>query len=121
MHRREIAVSFETKPRTSKTHACQARKYESQNARRAVRIVCTRRARCLYVKARAATGGNLLRHHHLHELLVVDLPVTIDVSLADHLVDLLVRQLLAEVRHHVAKLRRADGAVAITIEHLEGL
>ena len=51
-------------------------------------------------------------------LLVVDLPVAIDVRLADHLVDLLVRQLLAEVRHHVAQLGGADEAVAITVEHL---
>ena len=51
-------------------------------------------------------------------LLVVDLSVAIDVRLADHLVDLLVRQLLAEVRHHVAQLGGADEAVAITIEHL---
>merc|ERR1711907_614795 len=65
--------------------------------------------------------GRLLRHHHLDELLVVDLPVAIDVRLADHLVDLLVRQLLAEVRHHVAQLGGADEAVAITVEHLEGL
>ena len=42
---------------------------------------------------RVASG--LLRHHHLHELLVVDLPVAVHVRLADHLVDLLVRQLLA--------------------------
>ena len=51
-------------------------------------------------------------------LLVVDLPVAIDVRLADHLVDLLVRELLAEVRHHVAQLGGADEAVAITVEHL---
>ena len=51
-------------------------------------------------------------------LLVVNLPVAIDVRLADHLVDLLVRQLLAEVRHHVAQLGGADEAVAITVEHL---
>merc|ERR1711918_274157 len=46
---------------------------------------------------RGNCGGSLLRHHHLDELLVVDLPVAIDVRLADHLVDLLVRELLAEV------------------------
>ena len=51
-------------------------------------------------------------------LLVVDLPVAIDVRLADHLVDLLVRELLAEVRHHVAQLGGADEAVAIAVEHL---
>ena len=43
----------------------------------------------------ASCSSGLLRHHHLHELLVVDLPVAVHVRLADHLVDLLVRQLLA--------------------------
>eukprot|EP00413_Alexandrium_margalefii_P011874 CAMPEP_0204533936 /NCGR_PEP_ID=MMETSP0661-20131031/12586_1 /ASSEMBLY_ACC=CAM_ASM_000606 /TAXON_ID=109239 /ORGANISM="Alexandrium margalefi, Strain AMGDE01CS-322" /LENGTH=124 /DNA_ID=CAMNT_0051540357 /DNA_START=83 /DNA_END=454 /DNA_ORIENTATION=+ len=62
-----------------------------------------------------------LRHHHLDELLVVDLPVAVDVRLADHLVDLLVRELLAQVRHDVAKLGRTDEAVAVAVEDLEGL
>jgi len=33
----------------------------------------------------------LLASHHSHEFLVVDLSVTIDISLTDHFVDLLVR------------------------------
>ena len=55
----------------------------------------------------------LLRRHHRHELFVVDLTVAVDVSLADHLVDLLVGQLLAEVGHHVTKLGRGDEPVAV--------
>ena len=39
-------------------------------------------------------GRSSLRHHHLDELLVVDLAVAINIGLTDHLVDLLVRQLL---------------------------
>merc|ERR1712124_104354 len=62
-----------------------------------------------------------LRHHHLHEFLVVDLPVTIHISLADHLINLLIGELLAQVGHHVTKLGRADEAVAVTVKDLEGL
>merc|ERR550537_1977948 len=65
--------------------------------------------------------ARLLGHHHLHELLVVDLAVAVDISLTDHLVNLLVRELLAEVRHHVAELSGGDEAVAVLVEHLERL
>merc|ERR1719206_256788 len=66
-------------------------------------------------------GPPLLCHHHLYELLVIDLPVAIHIGLPDHLVDLFVRQLLAQVRHHVAKLCCAYETVAISVEDLEGL
>jgi len=65
--------------------------------------------------------GYLLGHHHLDELFVVNLAVTVDIGLADHLVDLLIRELLAEVRHHVAQLGSADEAVAIFVKDAEGL
>merc|ERR1711920_199672 len=58
--------------------------------------------------AAPASGPRLLGHHHLDELLIVDLAITVDIGLTDHLIDLLVRQLLAEIRHHMAQLRRAD-------------
>ena len=48
------------------------------------------------VRVRPLFGG-----HHLDELLVVHLAVAVDISLPDHLVHLLVRQLLAQVRHHL--------------------
>ena len=48
---------------------------------------------------------------------VVDLAVAVDVGLADHLVHLLVRQLLAQVRHDVSQLRSADEAVTVLVEH----
>ena len=38
-----------------------------------------------------------------------------------HLVDLFVRELLAEVCHDVAQLCGTDEAVAIAVKHLEGL
>merc|ERR1712183_464302 len=62
-----------------------------------------------------------LRHHHLDKFLVIDLTIAVDVCLADHLVDLFVRELLAEVRHDVAQLRCADESVAIAIEDFERL
>ena len=44
---------------------------------------------------------------------IVDLSVPIDVSFPDHLIHLLVGQLLAEVGHHMTQLRGADVAVAV--------
>merc|ERR1719152_309675 len=63
----------------------------------------------------------LLGHHDLDELLVVNLAVTVNVSLADHLIDLLVGELLAKVGHDVAELSRRDEAVAILVEDTERL
>merc|ERR1719195_680407 len=74
------------------------------------------RTSCTMVRVLVTSLG----HHHLHELLVVDLPVTIHVSLTNHLVHFLVGELLAQVRHDVPQLCGADEAVPITIENLEG-
>ena len=52
---------------------------------------------------------------------VVDLTVAVDVGFSDHLVDLLVSELLAEVGHHVPQLGCRDETVAILIEDAEGL
>jgi len=57
----------------------------------------------------------LLGRHHRHELLVVDLAVTVDVGFPDHLVHLLVGELLAEVGHHVTQLGGRDEAVAVLV------
>eukprot|EP00968_Pinguiococcus_pyrenoidosus_P014577 scaffold1313_cov250-Pinguiococcus_pyrenoidosus.AAC.13 len=64
--------------------------------------------------------AGLLAHHHLHELFVVDLAVAVDVGFPDHLVHLLVRELLAQVGHDVAQLGGADEAVAVLVEDLKG-
>jgi len=64
---------------------------------------------------------HLVGHHHLDELLVVDLAITIDISLADHLIDLLVGELLAEVCHDVAELGGGDETIAVLVEDLERL
>merc|ERR1712117_338101 len=62
-----------------------------------------------------------LGHHHSDELLVVDVTITIDISLSDHLIDLLVSELLSEVSYDVTELSSRDETVTITIEDLEGL
>ena len=49
--------------------------------------------------------AHLLGHHDLDELLVVDLAVTVNVGLADHLIDLLVGELLAKVGLRTRGLR----------------
>ena len=57
-------------------------------------------------------------HHHLDELLVVDLAVTVNIRLPDHLINLLVRELLTEVSHDVSQLSSRDETVAVLVEHL---
>merc|ERR1719189_1967031 len=63
---------------------------------------------------------NSLGHHHLHKLFVVDLPITVNIRLSNHLIHLLISELLTKVGHDMAELRSADEAVAVAIEHLEG-
>merc|ERR1719272_1178843 len=66
-------------------------------------------------------ASRLLGHHDLDKLFVVNLSVTIDISLTDHLIDFLVGELLAKVGHDVTKLSSGDETVAILVENLEGL
>ena len=42
---------------------------------------------------------------HLDELFIVDLAIAVNVSLTDHLVHLLIGELLTQVGHHVPQLR----------------
>ena len=49
---------------------------------------------------------------------VVDESVSVDVGLADHLLDLVVAELLAECHHHLPQLARRDVPVAVLVEHL---
>merc|ERR1719324_586926 len=65
--------------------------------------------------------GASLGHHHLHKLLVVDLPIPIDVSLTDHLINLFIRKLLPKVCHHMPQLRSTDEAIPVAVKNLEGL
>jgi hypothetical protein len=71
----------------------------------------------------ARHGGSCLLggQHHLDELFVVDLAITIDIGFADHLIDLFVGKLLAKVRHDVAKFGSRDETIAVLVEDLEGI
>lgn len=55
--------------------------------------------------------NRLLLHHELHKLVIINPPIPILVRLADHLIDLVVRQLLADAGHDVPQLGGADEAV----------
>jgi hypothetical protein len=80
----------------------------------------------------------LLLHHQLDELVVcdgvsanlcmktavhltIDAAVTVLVSLPDHLVDLVIGQLLTNGGHDVAELGSGNETVVIAVEDLEGL
>jgi len=52
----------------------------------------------------AATNTHLLGHHHLDELLIIDLAITVRVGLTNHLVNLFICEFLTQVRHDVAQL-----------------
>lgn len=47
---------------------------------------------------------------------IIHEPVAVQVRFPDHVLHLLVGQLLAQVRHHVAQLRGTDEAVAVSVE-----
>ena len=75
----------------------------------------------LYVGLQRDEQDCLLGHHHLDEFLVVDLAITINIGLADHFINFLVSELLAQVGHDVTELGGRDETVAVLVEHLEGL
>merc|ERR1711925_52771 len=66
-------------------------------------------------------GHCSLCHHHLHKLFIVYLAITINVSFPNHLINLLVCELLTQVRHDMPQLCSTDEAIAITVEHVESL
>ena len=50
---------------------------------------------------------------------IVNLTITIDISLSDHFVDLFVSELLAKVCHHVTQLSGRNETVAVLVEDTE--
>ena len=58
-----------------------------------------------------------LLEDHLRELSVVDLSVVVGVGLRDHLLDLVIGELLPKVHHAVLELSLADEAVAVPVKH----
>ena len=56
-----------------------------------------------------------------HELFIVDVAVPVNVCLGDHLLGLLHGEDLADAEHDGGQLRARDEAVALLVEHAEGL
>ena len=59
--------------------------------------------------------------HVPHELVVVDLPIAIRVRVLDHLVDILLAQLLTKLLHDDTELLSRDQTVSVLVEQLESL
>lgn len=64
---------------------------------------------------------HLLGHHHLYELFIVDLAITINISLTNHFINLLVSELFTEVGHDVTQFSGRDETISVLVEDLEGL
>lgn len=60
-------------------------------------------------------------HRLSHAQLTVDPSVAVLVSLPDHLIDLVIGELLADAGHDVPELSGGNEAVVVTVEDLEGL
>jgi len=58
---------------------------------------------------------------HIHELFEIDLAVAVNISFPDHLVNILVRELLAEVSHYMSQLSSRNETVAVHIVNFEDL
>mmetsp|Transcript_32998 Transcript_32998/g.109007 ORF Transcript_32998/g.109007 Transcript_32998/m.109007 type:complete len:213 (+) Transcript_32998:265-903(+) len=70
-------------------------------------------------KGGASVEGCLL--HDPQELLLVDLAVAVPVRLVDHLLQLLVRHVLAELLGHPLEVRERDLARVVVVKEAEGL
>jgi len=64
---------------------------------------------------------SLLARHHCYKLFVVHLAITVDIGFSDHLIDLLVGELLSQIGHDVTQLGRRNETVAVFVEHTECL
>lgn len=58
-------------------------------------------------------------HHHSYKINIVDDPSPVRVGLPDHLINLIIGELLTQVGHDVSEFRGGDGAVALSVEHPE--
>lgn len=65
--------------------------------------------------------SSLINMTSSHRTFVIDLAVAVYIRFPDHLVDLFVRQLLAEVGHYVAEFGRRYETVTVFVEHSERL
>ena len=62
----------------------------------------------------------LLSRHHSYKLRVVNLTVTVNISLSDHLIYLIISKLHTEIGYDVSKFSSRDLTITISIENLEG-
>jgi hypothetical protein len=60
---------------------------------------------------------SILGSENGNKLLVVDLSVVVRVRLTDHVIHLLVRQLLTQARHHVTELVRGNQAIIVLVKY----
>ena len=58
-----------------------------------------------------------IKNFNLLRTFIVDFPITVNIRLPDHLLDFFIREVLAQVRHHLAEFSGGDGAVSIPVEH----
>ena len=59
-------------------------------------------------------------HHHSNELLVVNVAVSVDICLPNHLINFFVGEFFAQVGHDVSKFGGGNEAVSVSIEYFEG-
>ncbi|KAL8172218.1 hypothetical protein V2J09_024022 [Rumex salicifolius] len=52
-----------------------------------------------------------LGHHDLDKLIIIDLAITIHISLPDHLINFLICELLAQVGHHMTEFSSRDESI----------
>uniref|UniRef100_A0A2P2LAT0 Calmodulin n=1 Tax=Rhizophora mucronata TaxID=61149 RepID=A0A2P2LAT0_RHIMU len=63
--------------------------------------------------------GSSLGHHDFDKLFIVDLPITIHISLTDHLINFLISQLLPKICHDMTELSSGDEAILVLVKNPE--
>jgi len=83
-------------------------------------MICAWHAECHAIYQLFASEWSRV-HEMSKTTFVVDKSVAVDICLANHLVDFVVGQLLAECHHHLSQLAGWDVAVSVLVKHLERL
>lgn len=58
-------------------------------------------------------------HHHSHELLVVNVAITVNIGFPDHLVNLFLGQFFAQVSHYVTKFGCRNQSITVSVKYFE--
>merc|ERR1712002_1145681 len=89
-------------------------------------LLCTASGNCVlqrsqweYKSRMETSAARLILQKHLHELVIVQFPVSIHIGFLHEVVDLLLGQGLAQHRGHLLQLLGADISVFVTVEYLE--